>query len=81
MNVLGAFRNEQRKGFDLVFSVGTTSLFLYVIEPIVTAARRGTPVVEINPDTTPVSEMADFRFAGPAGETLRRLVQAAAIEP
>ena len=81
MNVIGAFRLEQRKGFDLVFSVGTTSLFLYVIEPIVAAVRRGTPVVEINPDTTPVSEMANFRFAGPAGQTLHMLVQAVALEP
>jgi NAD-dependent deacetylase len=77
--VLDAFRNEQNKGFDLVFSVGTTSLFLYVIEPVAAAARRGIPVVEINPETTPISNFADFRFTEPAGETLRRILEAAAI--
>jgi len=71
--VLAAFSQEQDRGFDLVFSVGTTSLFLYVIEPVLAAARRGVPVVEVNPDITPVSGLADFRFAGPAGGTLAKL--------
>lgn len=76
-NVLDAFEREQRQGFDLVFSVGTTSLFFYVIEPVVAAARRGVPVVEINPEQTPISDLADFRFSDPAGQTLQRLAQAA----
>jgi NAD-dependent deacetylase len=78
-SVLDLFQNEQKKGFDLVFSVGTTSLFFYVIEPIIAAAQRGIPVVEINPETTSISEVADFRFAKLAGETLRRLVQIATV--
>jgi len=44
-----------------------------VIEPVLAAARRGVPVVEVNPDITPVSGLADFRFAGPAGGTLAKL--------
>jgi NAD-dependent deacetylase len=80
LDATDAFRNEQHRGFDLVFSVGTTSQFFYVIEPVVTAAQRGTPVVEINPDTTLISEVATFRFAGPAGQTLRNLVEGAATE-
>jgi len=39
VDVLEAFIDEQRTGFDLVFSVGTTSLFPYVIEPVISAAR------------------------------------------
>jgi NAD-dependent deacetylase len=77
MDVLDAFQKEQAKGFDLFFSVGTTSLFFYVAEPILAAARRGTPVVEINPEATPVSHLADYRFAEPAGQTLQSLVQQA----
>jgi len=65
-----AFQKEQSQGFDLVFSVGTTSLFFYVVDPVMRAARQGIPVVEINPDSTPISELANFRFAQPAGETL-----------
>ena len=76
--VLAAFNDEQDRGFDLVFSVGT-SLFLDVIQPVLAAARRGTPVVEINPEKTPVSEVADFRFAAPAGgrRVFQRVIQIA----
>jgi NAD-dependent deacetylase len=73
--VLEDFELEQEKGFDLVFSVGTTSLFHYVTQPVRAAVRRGTPVVEINPEKTPISEWADFRFAEPAGETMQRLMK------
>jgi len=74
VDVLDAFQQEQATGFDLVFSVGTTSLFFYVVEPVMAAARRGVPVVEINPETTPISHLADFRFAAPAGPTLQDLI-------
>jgi NAD-dependent deacetylase len=73
---LEALYLEQQNGFDLVFSVGTTSLFRYVVEPVVIAARAGIPVVEINPDETPVSDLADFRFNEPAGKTLPAIVRA-----
>jgi len=72
--VLDAFQQEQARGFDLVFSVGTTSLFFYVVEPVMAAARRGVPVIEINPETTPISHLADFRFAAPAGRTLQDFI-------
>jgi NAD-dependent deacetylase len=73
--VLEAFEHEQETGFDLAFSVGTTSLFYYVTQPIVVAARRKVPVVEINPDETPISDLADFRITKPAGQTLQQLMQ------
>ena len=76
-DVLGAFADEQQQGFDLLFSVGTTSLFPYVIEPVLAARRRGTPVVEINPEATPVSHLADFRFAAAARPMLQQLAAAA----
>ena len=67
---------EQDKGFDLVFSVGTTSIFYYVTQPVVAAARSGVPVVEINPEETPISHLADFRFVEPAGRTMQVLLEA-----
>jgi NAD-dependent deacetylase len=72
--VLDTFEHEQEKGFDLVFSVGTTSLFHYVTQPVWDAARRKTPVVEINPEETPVSDLAEFRFREPAGQTLQQMM-------
>jgi NAD-dependent deacetylase len=64
---------EQTKGFDLVFSVGTTSVFRYICQPIVIAARQGIPTVEINPEPTPISDLVQFRFAAAAGPVLRAL--------
>jgi NAD-dependent deacetylase len=66
---------EQGNGFDLIFSVGTSSVFDYVAYPVMIAARRGTPTVEINPEPTLLSEVVQFRFAAPAGGVLQELLQ------
>jgi NAD-dependent deacetylase len=50
------------KGFDLVFSIGTTSIFPYIAEPVERAYRLGKPAVEINPGTSEVSELATIRL-------------------
>ena len=76
-DVFDQFEAEQTRGFDLIFSVGTTSIFDYVTQPILAAADRGVPVVEINPEQTLVSNLVDFRFAEPAGKTMQALMQAA----
>jgi NAD-dependent deacetylase len=73
---LASFDRERDKGFDLVFSVGTTSIFPYVIEPVFTASRRGIPTVEINPDKTSLSDLVQFRFPAAAGPTLSQILQA-----
>jgi NAD-dependent deacetylase len=70
---LGKFEAEQAKGFDLIFSVGTTSVFHYVTNPIVEAARRGIPTVEINPEETLVSDFVQFRLPAGAGDVMRRI--------
>jgi NAD-dependent deacetylase len=74
---LEQFDREQGRGFDLVFSVGTTSIFHYVVAPVFTAAHRGIPTIEINPEETSVSDLVRFRFAAAAGPTLQKLWQAA----
>ena len=70
---LRRFDQEQEAGFDIVFSVGTTSIFSYVTWPIESAARRGIPTVEINPERTSISELVRFRLAAPAGPTLQSI--------
>jgi NAD-dependent deacetylase len=65
---------EQEKGFDLLFSVGTTSIFAYVTGPMLLAARRGVPTVEINPEETPISPLVRYRLASPAGRALPELM-------
>jgi NAD-dependent deacetylase len=49
-------------GVDLVFSIGTTSVFPYIAEPVADAIRRGVPTVEVNPGTSMVSELVDYRL-------------------
>jgi len=61
------------EGFDVVFSVGTSSLFPYIAQPVLMAAQQGTPTVEINPDTTRVSHLVDVQLpmrAAPALEAI-----------
>ena len=64
---------ETGRGFDTVLSVGTTSLFPYVTEPLVRAGQRGAVTVEINPETTLLSERVDYRIADTAGAALPAL--------
>lgn len=48
------------EGFDMVFSIGTSSVFPYIVEPVLWAAESAIPTVEINPAATPLSRMVDF---------------------
>ena len=67
---------QLERGFDLVFSVGTTSAFPYIAGPVVTARRAGLPTVEINPGTTEVSHCAEHRIRAGARDALEALWQA-----
>ena len=63
----------------LVLVVGTSSLVYPAAELPRIAAAAGGYVVEVNPETTPLSAVADERFAGPAGEVLPALLEAAGL--
>ena len=65
--------DELRRGFDLVVSVGTTSAFPYIAEPMIRAARRGRPAIEINPGDTYVSEIATHRIRFGAADAFRAI--------
>lgn len=60
-------------GFDMVFSVGTTSVFPYIAAPVRWARRAGVPTVEINPGESAVSGIVDFRIRARAAEVLPSL--------
>ena len=63
---------------DLVFSIGTTSVFPYIAAPVADTARRGGCVVEINPGESEVSALAQFRWrcgAATACQALARTVR------
>ena len=60
---LNALHRQMYEGFDMIFTVGTTSVFPYIAEPVRWAAQHGRPTVEINPDTTRISHLVDVRLS------------------
>ncbi len=67
---------QLERGFDIVFSVGTTSVWQYITAPVVAAHRAGIPTVEINPGTTQVSNLAKYRIRAGARDAFEALWQA-----
>ena len=53
---------ELARGFDLYFSIGTTSVFPYIQQPIIEASRLKRPTIEINPAHTEVSGLVDIKI-------------------
>lgn len=66
-------------GFDLVFSIGTTSVFPYIAQPFTAARHFGALAVEINPGDTEVSRHANVRWRCGAAAALERLWQSVSI--
>ncbi|HWN68868.1 MAG TPA: hypothetical protein VNM90_14620, partial [Haliangium sp.] len=64
---------QLQRGFDIIFSIGTTSAFPYIAGPVVSARRAGIPTVEINPSATLVSHFAEHRIRAGARDTLEAL--------
>jgi NAD-dependent deacetylase len=64
---------ELEQGFDIVFSIGTTSVFPYIAGPVMEARRLGIPTVEINPGETAVSRLVDFKLPLGAATSMREI--------
>ena len=67
---LSRLYQELDAGFDVVFSVGTTSVFPYIAEPVIMAHSLGWATVEINPGKSKVSSLVDIRLFLGAAEAL-----------
>ncbi len=74
-------QREVMRGFDAVFSIGTSSLFPYIAQPVVLARRTGALTVEINPGATSLSKAVDERFATAATEALLAIEAALGAAP
>jgi NAD-dependent deacetylase len=70
---LARLRAESDAGFDMVFSVGTSSLFPYNAEQVLRARTRRIPTVEINPEATEVSSFVNIKIGSGAAESLNRM--------
>lgn len=62
---------------EVFLSVGTSSLVYPAAALPYDALTTGATVVEINPDTTPLTERAGYSLRGPAGAVLPRLFERA----
>jgi NAD-dependent deacetylase len=60
---------------DLFISVGTSSTVYPAAGLIEMAARAGACLIEVNPEPTPLSVLADLRLGAPAGEAMPRLTE------
>lgn len=73
MRAIETLSLQMQRGFDLIISIGTTSVFPYIAQPIVLAKQQGIPTVEINPGETMVSHLVDFKINEGAANTLTQL--------
>ncbi|MDR3621276.1 MAG: NAD-dependent deacylase [Paludisphaera borealis] len=64
---------ETARGFDVVFSIGTSSVFDYIVAPLRTAQAAGKTTVEINPDVTAASGLVDVKIHARAAVALDRI--------
>jgi len=62
--------HEFSAGFDVIFSIGTSSLFDYIVEPVRTGRELGIPTVEINPEPTTISAEVDLTIRAAAAPAL-----------
>jgi NAD-dependent deacetylase len=72
----GTLQRELERGFDVVFSLGTTSVFPYISAPVTAAKRRGAPTIEINPGHSEVSELVDIRLPARAAVAMEAIFAA-----
>ncbi|GHU41541.1 NAD-dependent protein deacylase 2 [Betaproteobacteria bacterium] len=63
-------------GFDLVFSIGTTSVFPYIAQPVIQAVQAGVPTVEINPGRTHLSGYVSHQLPLGAAAALSAIEEA-----
>ncbi len=54
-------QEELDRGFDCVFTIGATSVFPCISEPVEAARQRGRPAMEINPGRSAVSHRVEVK--------------------
>ncbi len=67
---LAKLHAELKRGFDLYFSIGTTSVFPYIQQPVLHAKSSGRPTIEINPAETEISHLVDIKLNMRAAQAL-----------
>lgn len=70
VDAIESLDREMRKEFDAVISIGTSSYFPYIIQPVVYAKQIGVYTVEINPSETTLSDIVDVKLPLGAADVL-----------
>jgi NAD-dependent deacetylase len=78
---LDRFIDAFQAGFDIVFSIGTSSIFPYITQPVVLAAGSGIPTVEINPARTMLTDIVDYYLPLGAAEAMTAILERLGLEP
>ncbi len=73
---LRVLERELDRGFDAVFSIGTTSVFPYIAWPVQRARAAGALTVEVNPGDTGVSRIVEHRLRCGAVAAIEAIVAA-----
>ena len=80
-DALDRFIDAFQEGFDIVFSIGTSSIFPYIVQPVIVAAGSGIPTVEINPTRTQLSDLVDFYVPLGAAQAMTEIAVRLGIDP
>ena len=67
---------EETMRADLFLSIGTSAVVYPAAQYPAIAVQRGLPLIEINPEPTPLTEFADVVLPAASGEVLPQVVQA-----
>lgn len=71
---LRSLERQLQNGFDLFVSIGTSSRFPYIVQPVLHAVRRGIPAIEINPAaSTAISSAVDVHVRCNAAPAMREI--------
>ena len=70
---LAVLERELTRGFDIYFSIGTSSVFPYIMQPIIAAKHLNRPTIEINPEDTEISGLVDIKLRMRAAEALDKI--------
>lgn len=76
LEAVSRLEEELRRGFDAVFSIGTTSVFPYVAAPVLMARGWGAETVEVNPGRTGISDVVDVRLRCSAASAMGAVLAA-----
>ncbi len=75
MRAVSQLYDVMGQGLDAVISIGTTSVFPYIAEPVLRAAQGNALTIEINPSDTEVSSIVRYRLRNRASIVLPELIK------